>query len=166
VDYSAMIAKIGNLDIDVVFFSGYIEEAGLIVRQARDQGADFQFIVGDGVASQQFWLIADSAAEGTLMTSYPDPANNPDAIPVTERLRTKNVEIGPVSFYAYAAVQVWAQSVEKADTLDLNPVIESLRNQRFDTILGNIGFDDKGDVNGYEPFVWYVWKNGDYVLKE
>lgn len=26
-----------------------------------------------------------------------------------------------------------------------------------------IGFDEKGDVTGYDPFVWYVWKDGDYT---
>ena len=36
----------------------------------------------------------------------------------------------------------------------------------FDTVLGRIGFDDKGDVTGYEPFVWYVWKEGNYAPVE
>jgi hypothetical protein len=30
-------------------------------------------------------------------------------------------------------------------------------------VLGRIGFDDKGDVYGYEPFTWYVWQEGDYA---
>lgn len=33
----------------------------------------------------------------------------------------------------------------------------------YDTVLGTIGFDGKGDVYGFEPFVWYVWQEGDYV---
>ena len=28
----------------------------------------------------------------------------------------------------------------------------------FDTGLGRIGFDDKGDVTGVDSFVWYVGK--------
>ena len=38
-----------------------------------------------------------------------------------------------------------------------------LRDEDFDTVLGRIGFDDKGDVTGYEPFVWYVWQGDAYV---
>jgi branched-chain amino acid transport system substrate-binding protein len=34
---------------------------------------------------------------------------------------------------------------------------------RFVSVLGRIGFDAKGDVYGYEPFVWYAWQNGDYA---
>jgi branched-chain amino acid transport system substrate-binding protein len=41
-------------------------------------------------------------------------------------------------------------------------VNESLHAHEFDTVLGRISFDDKGDVRGFEPFVWYVWKDGKY----
>lgn len=39
---------------------------------------------------------------------------------------------------------------------------EALRSHEFDTVLGRIGFDDKGDVAGYDTFVWYQWRGGDY----
>ena len=60
-------------------------------------------------------------------------------------------------------MQVWAQAVEKAGTVEAKAVAAALRTQEFDTILGTIGFDDKGDVYGYEPFVWYVWQEGNYA---
>jgi hypothetical protein len=30
-------------------------------------------------------------------------------------------------------------------------------------VLGRIGFDEKGDATGYETFVWYVRKVGNYA---
>ena len=30
------------------------------------------------------------------------------------------------------------------------------------TVLGRLGFDDKGDVTGVDSFIWYVWKDGKY----
>jgi branched-chain amino acid transport system substrate-binding protein len=39
-------------------------------------------------------------------------------------------------------------------------VAEVLRRDQFSTILGPIGFDDKGNVEGIS-FDWYVWKNGE-----
>ena len=62
-------------------------------------------------------------------------------------------------------VQVWAQAVEKAGSLALDAVIASLRRHEFDTVLGKIGFDEKGDLTA-PSFVWYVWQNGEYVQKE
>lgn len=68
--------------------------------------------------------------------------------------------------YAYAAVQAWAQAVEKAGTTAAAGVAEALRQKQFDTVLGTIGFDAKGDVTGFEPFIWYLWTEGKYVPKE
>ena len=43
-------------------------------------------------------------------------------------------------------------------------VIKALREGSFDTVLGKIGFDEKGDVTGIDTFVWYVFGKEDYSL--
>jgi branched-chain amino acid transport system substrate-binding protein len=71
------------------------------------------------------------------------------------------------TLYAYAAVQVWAQAVEAAGSLDLDAVIDAMHRRQFDTVLGRIGFDDKGDVTGVDPWGWHVWQaDGTYVPLE
>jgi branched-chain amino acid transport system substrate-binding protein len=52
---------------------------------------------------------------------------------------------------------VWAQAAEKAGSLTLDAVIASLRHNEFDTVLGPIDFDDKGDL-AVQNLVWYVWR--------
>ena len=68
------------------------------------------------------------------------------------------------TLYTYAAIQVWAQAVEKAGSTDLDAVVEQLHGNQFDTVLGPIAFDDKGDVKG-AAYVMYEWDNGKYVEK-
>jgi branched-chain amino acid transport system substrate-binding protein len=41
-------------------------------------------------------------------------------------------------------------------------VIDALRAGSFDTVLGKIGFDEKGDVKGISTFVWYVFGKENY----
>jgi len=36
-----------------------------------------------------------------------------------------------------------------------------LQGSDYDTVLGKIGFDDKGDVTA-PGYVFYVWQNGTY----
>ena len=75
----------------------------------------------------------------------------------------------PVGYtlYAYAAVQVWAQAVEAVGSLELDKVTETMHSRHFDTVLGRIGFDEKGDVTGFDPWQWYVWQaDGTYVPLE
>ena len=84
-----------------------------------------------------------------------------------ERFRASGYEPEGYTLYAYAAVQVWAQAVEAAGSLDLDAVTAALREHQFDTVLGPIDFDDKGDVTGFEPWQWYVWQaDGTYVPLE
>ena len=59
-------------------------------------------------------------------------------------------------------LQAWARAVEKAGTLEVEAVADAAH-QQFDTVFGRIGFDEKGDVTGYDTFAWYIWKNGEYA---
>jgi branched-chain amino acid transport system substrate-binding protein len=103
-------------------------------------------------------LVAGPAGEGTLFTSFSDPTHEPRAADVRERLQGQLQQPNARAVYNYAAVQVWAQAVAKAGTLESEVVAAALHANQFDTVLGRIGFDEKGDVTGYEPFVWYVWR--------
>ena len=44
-------------------------------------------------------------------------------------------------------------------------MIAALRSTEFDTVLGPIDFDDKGDLT-IQSWVWYVWRGGEYVPVE
>jgi branched-chain amino acid transport system substrate-binding protein len=56
--------------------------------------------------------------------------------------------------------------VKETSASDAAQVAAALRQGQFDTVLGTIGFDAKGDVTGYEPFAWDVWTDGTWVPKD
>ena len=95
-------------------------------------------------------------------TFGPDPRQNSAAIPIVKRMQSKGFEPIGYTLHTYAAVQVWAKAVEQAGSLTLNRVIAELKSHDFDTVLGRISFNEKGDISA-PGFVWYVWQNGDYV---
>ena len=160
-DYTAVVSKMKAAGIDVFYVGGYHTEAGLMVRQARDQGYDVQLVSGDALVTDEFWKITGDAGQGTLMTFSPDPRKNPVAAPVVAKFRAQNYEPEGYTLYTYGAIQAWAQAVEKAGSTDLDKVIGSLRANKFDTVLGSIGFDGKGDVTA-PGYVWYIWDKGKY----
>lgn len=160
-DYSALVTKLKAEGIDVVYVGGYHTEAGLLLRQMRQQGMKTQLISGDALVTQEFWGITGEAGEGTLMTFSPDPRKNPVAAPVVEKFRAKGIEPEGYVLYTYGTVQAWAQAAEKAKSTDTAKVIEALHGNQFDTVLGTIGFDKKGDVTA-PGYVFYEWKNGAY----
>jgi branched-chain amino acid transport system substrate-binding protein len=149
--------------VDVLYYAGYSTEAALIIRQARAQDYDLQLVSGDALYTEQFWLITGPAGEGALFTSPPDPRSNPEAAEVVHNFRAAHYEPEGGTLHTYASIQVWAQAVEEAGTVEVDAVAEVLRNQEFDTVLGHIGFDGNGDIAGSPTYIWYVWKDGQYV---
>jgi branched-chain amino acid transport system substrate-binding protein len=163
-EYSDVVRKMQEMGVDVIFFGGYVQEIGLLARQAHDLGYDWQIITGDAVGTEDFALIAGAASDGTLFIYPPNPRMKPEAAQLAKRFTRSPGEEG--TFIAYAAVQVWIQAVEKAGTVETGAVAAAMRANEFDTVLGRIGFDDKGDVTGYDTFVWYQWQGGDYAPVE
>jgi branched-chain amino acid transport system substrate-binding protein len=101
------------------------------------------------------------------MVSQADMRASGQATEVVERFRAQGYEPLGHTLSAYATVQVWSQAVEAAGSVDLDPVLEAMHSRQFDTVLGRIGFDEKGDVTGFEPWQWYVWQaDGTYVPLE
>ena len=60
---------------------------------------------------------------------------------------------------------MWAQAVERAGSVELAAVAETLRRSRFRTVLGQVAFDQKGDLED-AAWQWKLWTDGDYVPLE
>jgi branched-chain amino acid transport system substrate-binding protein len=165
-DFAQLVSAMETRGIDVAFYGGYASEAGLIVRQAKARVPDLAFIVPDGVAREDFWLIAGDAAEGTRMTNVMNAMRLPAAADVVADLMAGGTDPAGAELYAYAAVQAWAQAVEVAHTTGAARIAHVLRAQQFSTVIGEIGFDENGDVIGFEPFMWYVWTGGKFVQSD
>ena len=84
---------------------------------------------------------------------------------MVERFRASGYEPESYTLYAYAAVQVWAQAVEQAGSLEPQAMITALRDNQFDTVLGPIDFDEKGNLTVQLP-AWYVWRGSTFVPLE
>src|SRR6516162_5985287 len=71
-DFNAIVSRLKAENIDLVFVGGYHQEAGLIVRQMRDQGLKTILMAGDAMADKEYASITGPAGEGTLFTFGPD----------------------------------------------------------------------------------------------
>jgi branched-chain amino acid transport system substrate-binding protein len=162
-DYKSTVNKLVNKQIDVVYAGGYSADIGIIMRQAKKELPHLQLLSGDSLANVQFLFDAGEAGEGAYFTFGPDMRLNPEAKDVVAAIREEDAyEPEGYTLYGYGAVQAWAQAVKQAGSLKPKAVIKALRSGNFDTVLGKIGFDDKGDVTGMSTFVWYVFDKEDY----
>jgi branched-chain amino acid transport system substrate-binding protein len=162
-DYTALVSKMKDAGIDVVYVGGYHTEGGLILRQMREQGMNAQMVSGDAFNTEEFWTIAGPAGEGMIFTFAPEPRNFPEAKEVVEKMKAGGYDPEGYTLYAYAAIQAWAQAATATGGTDGKKIAEWLRaGNPVKTVLGEITMNEKGDIKNAK-YVWYKFSNGKYT---
>ena len=163
-DFNSLVTKMKGLKVDVIYFGGLHTEAGLIRRQALEQGLKAEFFSGDGIVSDEFAAIAGPSAIGVLMTFGADPTKSAAAKQIVEKFRTGGYEPEGYTLYSYATVQVIAAALEATGvSRDGEKLAKYLKSHAFDTVMGKKEFDAKGDlkVSDYVVYRWY--RDGDKI---
>src|SRR5262249_45899504 len=155
-DFNAIVSRLKAENIDLVYVGGYHQEAGLILRQMRDQGLKTVLMAGDALADKEYASITGPAGEGTLFTFGPDPRKKPTAAAIVERFKAKNIDPEGYTLYTYAAMEVWSQAVKKAGTTDPKKVMDTIKAGSWDTVIGKVAYDSKGDIKQID-YVVYKW---------
>lgn len=155
-DFNAIVSRLKRDNIDLVYVGGYHQESGLILRQMRDQGLKTVLMAGDALADKEYASITGPAGAGTLFTFGPDPRNKPTAKKIVEAFKAKNIDPEGYTLYTYAAMQVWSQAAKKAGTTDPKKVMAAMKAGKWDTVIGPIEYDAKGDIKQID-YVVYKW---------
>ncbi len=163
-DYSAIISRMKQAGIGLVYLGGYYSDTGLIVRQGETQGFTPQYFSEDAAATQQFWQISGPAGEGVLLT-FPPPAEKGSAAAkvVTELTAAGKDPTGYV-LYSYATIQIWAEAAKKAKSISGPAVAAELKSGGpWPSVLGPIAFNGKGDVVN-AAYAIYKFHDGNYTM--
>ncbi len=162
-DYSAIVSKLKHDGAEFVYFGGYHPEAGLILRQAADQGYKPQLMTGDSIATSEFWQISGPAGEGTLFTFPTDPRRSPMAAHALEQFKAQGFNPEGFTLFSYGVVQAIANGVKKAGSDDPKAVAKALESgEPFETVLGTVRLDAKGDVKD-PTYDINKWSDGKYA---
>lgn len=163
-DYSALISRMKQEGITLVYMGGYYSDMGLIMRQGVAQGFHPQYVSEDAAVTSALWQIAGPAAEGTLMTFPPPAEKDPAAAKVVAELAALKEDPSGYVLYSYATVQVWAEAAKKAGTTDPTKVAAELKaGGPWQSVLGPVKFDAKGDVVN-AAYAIYKWHDGQYAM--
>ena len=162
-DFNAIVSRLKHENIDLVYVGGYHQESALLVRQMRDQGLQTTLMGGDALNDREFSSVTGPAGVGSLFTFGPDPRNKPAAKAIVEKFKANGIDPEGYTLYTYAAMQVWAQAVAKAGTLDAKKIASIMKDGEWDTVLGKISFDTKGDIRTIDYVVYKFDEKGNYA---
>ena len=159
-DFSALVSKLKQANVDVIYFGGLYTEAGLLIRQMRDQSLKAPLMGGDGIADREFAQVAGPGSDGTLMTFSPDARKNPKSKATVDAFKAMNFDPEGYTLYSYAAMQILADAMKATKSTDGQKVAAYLREGKpFNTVIGEISYDKKGDITRPD-YVMYMWKKG------
>lgn len=161
-DAAALADRLKGAGIDVVYYGGDAQEMGRLVRIAAERGFRPQWFGTSAIATSDFAKIAGSASNGVLMTFYLDPSRKPEAQGVVNAFKALGIEADGSMIYGYAALQALVEAGNFAHSTDPAAIAKALRGERFDLVLGPVGFDAKGDITA-QGYVLYVWRDGNFT---
>ncbi|HEX7625368.1 MAG TPA: branched-chain amino acid ABC transporter substrate-binding protein [Anaeromyxobacteraceae bacterium] len=172
-DYSAILTKLKAAGPDVVFFTGYYPEAGLLLKQKKQMGWNVPFIGGDAINNPDLVKIAGKdAAAGFQFLSPPVP-NDLDTPEAKAYLATYKAKYGeaPNSIYGILAAdgfRVVTKAIAETKATDADKLRDYLVNKLkdFPGLTGKISFNAKGDRVGELYRVYKVDPSGEFVLQK
>ncbi len=163
-DYSALISRLKQAGIQLVYVGGYYADSGLMIREGATQGFTPQWFSEDAAVTSALWQVAGPAAEGMLMTFPPPAEKGSAAASAVKELTAKNEDPTGYVLYSYATIQVWAEAAKKAHSTKPSLVAKELKaGGPWPSVLGPIKFDSKGDVVN-AAYAIYKWHDGNYAV--
>ncbi len=165
-NFRPYLTKLRDANVDVWYFGGIYEQAAPMLIQARQLGIEAPLMSGDGVHGYQKDFIdkVGPGGDGTL-TTFPDTTQAAGYAGFVTKYQARfHGDPGPYAIYAYAATQILLDGIEKAGSTDGKQVAAAIHAGTFDTPVGRMSFDEKGDVRVSDYYKVWVVKDGHEVL--
>lgn len=162
-DFQAVLTKLKNTDFDVLYIPGYYEEAGLIIKQARELGIEQPILGADGFGDEK--MIELAGAQNVTNVYYTGhfstlaPAND-TVQPFIDAFKEKyGKEPSTFNALAYDAMNMVKKAIEDEKSADSEAITKGLANLKdFVGVTGNITVDK--DHNPEKSVVVIEYKDG------
>lgn len=152
------IPQIRDAAPDAVFYAGYEIEAPYLRLALVENGlADLPFLASDGAFLSATIDEAGAAAEGIYVSAFgPSPEQAVDDRWIQEYQAVEYRNPDTYSINGYSALAVLAEGVKKAGSLDATKVADAIRSLDFSAPIGRMSFDEKGDLQAPQIYVFQV----------
>lgn len=145
-DFSAVLTNIKNTDFDVLFIPGYYEEAGPIIKQAREMGITQPILGPDGFGNEALYELAGSSNLNDVYYTTQFSALS-GGEKVDEFMKNFSDKFGKqadmFAAMAYDGAYVVKDAIERAGSADPAAINEALAETKdFEGVTGTFSFDD------------------------
>lgn len=166
-DFRSTLTRLKSAKPDFIFLPGYYEEAGLIVKQARETGLDVPFMGGDGWDSPKLVEIAGKKAlNNTFITNHYSSGDPDEKIQnFVSAFKAEYKDKSPDAFNAlgYDTGYFLADAIKRAGSSDSDKIKEALEETKeLDLVTGTFTLDEKH--NPIKSATILEFKDGEQVF--
>jgi len=143
-DFAALLTKVANAEVDVLFLPDYYNKVNVIAKQAKEKGITAVMQGGDGWDSPD---LDEEAVDGGYHSNHYSPA---DPRPIVQNFvanytATYGAPPDALAALAYDAARVLLQAISEAGVDDSAAVRDALQNIEYEGVAGSIVFNEFGD---------------------
>lgn len=162
---SAQVTALRGKQFDAVIFTGYYQEASLILMELRKQGINVPLVGGDGFQSPELANVAKDAALGTIFfAGFSTTSSDPKVVEFTQKLQAAGHQADMFAAQGYDALYLLANAAKEAGVTNCADADQRSKmrdvlaaTQNYMGISGEMSFDAEG--NGVKkPFIQEVAK--------
>ena len=151
VDFQPILTTIKGKSPDVIFYGGMDAQAGPMLRQIKQLGIHAKFMGGDGICSSELPKLAGDAIGDDEVYCAEAGGVSPSEEKALDAFKTRfkakyGTEVELYAPYAYDAVMVMADAMQKAGSSDPAKYLPFLAKENYRGVTGDISFDEKGDI--------------------
>ncbi|MFO7749728.1 MAG: branched-chain amino acid ABC transporter substrate-binding protein [Desulfobacteraceae bacterium] len=169
-NYTPALTKIKSKHPDVIYFSGYYPEGGLLRAQQMQLGVQADFVGGNSCDNPDFLKLAGKYAEGCFLINVPTPDMLPYdlAMDFLKDYRAK-YDMDPPSIWTLLnldGMRAILHAAEETKSLDTKVIADYLHNKMedFPGLSGPISFAHDGNRIGSAHQTYEVQKDGSYKI--
>jgi branched-chain amino acid transport system substrate-binding protein len=151
-DYSAQIDRFlaEGKEAEAIFIAGVPDDAGVVVKQFRDKGAEQTIISGDGFDTPLLMEVAGAQAEGVLVGTHASLKNASEKVQNFVKAYTEKYGTAPENAFAalgYDTMYLLADAIGRAGSTDSAAIVQAIA-QTTDLVgvTGTITYKDGSHV--------------------
>lgn len=147
-DFKAILTKIKGKKPDVIMYGGMDATGGPFAKQAKELGITAKIVGGDGVCTDKVAELAGDAIDNIVCSEAGLALSKMEKGADFEKKYQARFNT-PVQIYApftYDAVNVIIDAMKRANSTDAAKILAAMPATNYNGVIGNIAFDDKGDL--------------------
>jgi branched-chain amino acid transport system substrate-binding protein len=162
VDFTAILTKLKAKNVEAIFFGGYAPQGAPMARQMKQLGITAKLLGGDTICTAEMGKLGGDAVGDNVLCSQggailDKAASGPAFKAAFKKRYNRDPDVYAATYYD--ATLMYAQAMQKVNSLDPAKVGPAISAASYKGVMGNYSFDAKGDMKE-SPVTIFNFKGG------